>query len=388
MRHFFTGIDIGTYHVKVVIAQAPSQGDGLRIIGTGAASSRGMRHGYIVNTKDATASIREAIEKAAAMAQVQVKSARIAVGGVGLDELRASGEAQLTTSGGEVTERDVERAIAESERRVSAQLVNRKVVHAIALRYYVDNEPVLGRPLGLRGSKLSVDTLLITALEQHLQDLIEAVESAGIEVEDVMAAPLAASLVTLSKAQKMAGVILANIGAETVSMVVFENDSPISLKVLPTGSADITNDLALQLQISMNEAERMKRGAITKTDVAKKKIDDVIAGRLKDIFGLINAHLKDIHRQRLLPAGIVITGGGSGLTTARDVAKATLKLPSQIGAVEVSPQAKSADATWAVAFGLCKWGFATEHRESGRGVADMMPHVFQHILKALRALLP
>jgi cell division protein FtsA len=388
MKRIYTGIDIGTYHIKVVIAEPSAESGSLRIIGTGTSTSKGMRHGYIINAKDATKSIKEAVERAERAANFNIKSARIAIGGVGLDGINAEGEISLAQSGGEVTIADIERVIRNSEQKSASHLMNKKVVHAIPISYKIDDREVIGRPHGLQGSKLSAQTLLITSLEQHLQDIIEAVEAADIEVEDIMAAPLAASLVSLTKPQKMAGVILANIGAETVSIVVFENDTPISIKILPMGSSDITNDIALSLQVPLTEAEQMKRGAITKTDISRKKVENVVAGRMKDIFGIIDAHLKSIGRQRLLPAGIVITGGGSGLATARDIAKATMKIPSQLGTLPTATKTSSADATWAVAFGLCKWGYTTEQRESSRGMQDIFRRLVGQLAKALRSILP
>jgi cell division protein FtsA len=390
MARLYTGIDIGTFHVKVVIAAAPEKPhDPLRIIGTGTAASKGMRHGYIINTKDVARSIKEALDIASATAKVRVHSARVAIGGVGLDELRSSGEVTLTASAGEVTDRDVDRAIRESERRVSSQLTNRKIIHAVPLSFKVDGTPVLGRAVGMKGAKLSVETLLITALEQHYNDIIDAVEGAGVDVEDVMASPLAASLATLTKPQKMAGVVLANIGAETISLAIFENDTPISIKVLPIGGSEITSDLALAFKVPLTEAEQMKRGAVVGSTAPQKKIDDVVASRLKDMFGLIDAHLKSIGRQRLLPAGIVITGGGSGLATACDLAKATMRLPSQIGLVSPS-QARTlaADATWAVAFGLCKWGHTTEQRMGSESFRDILYSIRDSVGRFLKSLMP
>ncbi len=388
MSTIYTGIDVGTYHVKVVIARA-ERDQPLQIIGIGMAASRGMRHGYILNARDAAQSIKDAVDKASGMAKVQVKSAYVGIGGVGIGELRSGADISLTASGGEVTERDLEHAVRESERRASSQLVNLKVLHAIPLSFKVDGNPVLGRVVGLKGAKLSVSTLLVTTLEQHLHDLIETIESLDIAVDDVMASPLAASLVTLTKPQKMAGVVLANIGAETLSIAVFENDTPISVKVFPIGSSDITHQIALTLQIPIPEAEQMKRGAITNSDAPRKKVEDAISMRLKDMFGLIDAHLKSLNKQRLLPAGIIITGGGSGITTARDIARATLRIPSQTGTLPPTAlKTATADATWAVAYGLCKWGYTTEHRDHVGHFGSAIQAAVAQIVAFFRNLLP
>jgi cell division protein FtsA len=192
-------------------------------------------------------------------------------------------------------------------------------------------------------------------------DLIAAVNEAGIEVEDIMVAPIAAGFVTLSRAQKVAGCILANIGAETVSIAVFENNVPTSLEVFPIGSTDITNDIALGLKVPLEEAEQIKIGAITGASFPRKKLEEIVAARLYDIFELIETHLRKIGRNGLLPAGIVITGGGSSLNSIDILAKAALKLPSRIGSIgTLDGKSSFKDATWAVAYGLCIWGHYTE----------------------------
>ena len=388
MRKFYTGIDIGTYHVKVVIAAPAERPDlPMQILGTGTSSSRGMRHGYIIDRTEAAKSIREALMRASAAAKVQVKTARVAVGGVGLDEVRSSGDVTLTQSGGIVQDRDIERAMRESEKRASQKLTNRSVIHTIPLEYRVDGTKVLGRPQGLQGTKLSVDTLLITMLSQHYDDLLEAAETAGVEVEGVMAAPLAASLVSLSKAQKTAGVVLANIGSETLSIIVFDNDTPVSVKVFPVGSNDITNTIALSFQIPLPEAEQMKRGAVTGSDVPQKKMEALVSARLKEMFTLINAHLKTLGRQRLLPAGVVITGGGSGLTGASDIARIILKLPSQVSQIGQLSRGTGIDAAWAVAYGLCRWAYADD-TEGSHTLSEVFSSGWDSLKQGLRNLLP
>jgi cell division protein FtsA len=208
----------------------------------------------------------------------------------------------------------------------------------------------------MRGTKLEVDTLFITSYEQHINDLIAAIESVGVYVEDIMVSPLVASFVMLNKTQKRAGCILANIGSETTSIVVFEDATPISLKIFPVGSTDITNDIALKLKVSIEDAEKIKRGGMTSATYSKKRLDEIIQGRLTAIFTLIDTHLKSIKRDGLLPAGIILTGGGSNTAGITDVAKTVLSLPARTATLEIGKNTKVKDATWAVAYGLCMWG--------------------------------
>lgn len=362
-----TGIDVGTYQVKVVIARYPKRGSSRslpHILGTGYAESRGMRHGYILNEQDVAKSVRTAVAEAEKASGIPVKRAYLSVGGIGLDEIHSHGEVITSRADSEISSIDIEKAMADSEERILEKIPNRKILHAVPLTFSVDDEKILGRPEGVKGTKFQVESLFVTCFEQHVADLMSAVESLGIAVEDVMASPIAGSLVMLTKAQKRAGCVLANIGAETVSIVVFENGTPISLKVFPIGSTDITNDIALGLRVPLEDAEKLKRGHAAGVTYSKRKLDEIVSARLSDIFELIDAHLKKIKRDGLLPAGIIITGGGSGVATIQDLAKAALRLPSRVATLDPGTNGKIRDASWAVAYGLCMWG-ANEEEESG-----------------------
>ena len=305
------------------------------------------------------------------VAGVSVKKAYVSIGSIGLDEIVSTGEVITSRADSEITTIDVEKAQQDSEERITDHIPNRKIIHAIPLRFRVDGEEVLGKPQGMRGTKLEMDTLFITTYEQHLNDLIGAVERTGIYVEDVMASPLAASFVILNKAQRRAGCILANIGAETVSTVVFEDMTPISVKVFPIGSNDITNDIALGLKVPLEEAEKIKRGIITNTSVPKKKLEEIINARLGDIFELIDIHLKKIKKDGLLPAGIILTGGGSTTLGIQELAKNTLNLPARIATLEFGKNTKVRDASWAVAYGLCMIGASDGEESTAIGIAKV-----------------
>ncbi len=367
-RNIAVGIDIGTYQIKVVVAGREGSDNRVKILGTGYANSRGIRHGYVINRHDLIKTLQSAVKQAEQASGVAIRRAYLSVGGVGLEEFRSRADLIVSRVDSIVTELDVKNVIEESERKIANRLMNRKVIHAIPLAYRLDGERLLGRPLGMKGTKLEVDTLFVTALEQHLNDLIATVEEVGISVTDVMASPLAGSFVTLTKAQKIAGVILANIGAETVSVAVFENDVPISVRVFPTGSTDITHDIALGLKISLDDAEQAKCGALVDTVASKKRLDDIISARVADMFTLIEAHLKKLGKSGLLPAGIVLSGGGSGVTTIEDVARAVLKLPSSRASLIMPESTKVRDSTWAVAYGLCLWGLKNDTSSSNLSV--------------------
>lgn len=370
--HIITGIDVGTHHVKVVITRlSKNKRERSRIpeiIGTGYAESRGLKNGYILQSSDVARSIKSAISQAEKSAGTIVKKAHVAIGSIGLEEVYSRGEIIPARADSEITTSDLEKVMQDSEDRISDHIPNRRILHNIPLRYSIDGTEVLGHPQGMRGTKLEVDSLFITSFEQHINDLISTIESIGVYVEDVIASPLATSFVLLNKNQKRAGCVLVNIGSETTSLVVFEDSTPISLKIFPVGSNDITNDIALGLKVSIEEAEKIKRGGIITASVSKKRLDEIINGRLTTIFELINTHLKKIKRDGLLPAGAIMTGGGSNINNITEIAKQTLSLPARIATIEMNKHTKIKDSTWSVAYGLCMWGASDTEDDSTVGM--------------------
>lgn len=395
MQRVVTGIDVGTYHVKVVIAQAPEDPrQPPRILGSGYAESRGLKQGYVISIDEAARSVAAAVAQASRAARISVKRACVGLGGLGLDEAFARGEVVVERGDSEITDRDIPRAIEASRKALSPQAtLNRDVLHTIPLKYAVDGAPVLGAsPVGMKGMRVSVETLFVTCLKKHMSDLQEAVERAGVEVEDFAASPIAESLIAVSKTQKRVGCVLINLGAETTSALVFEDTRPVSLKVFPHGGSDLTNELALALKVTPEEAEALKHGAVLNSPVSKKKIDDFIARRLGEQFKALEAHLKRIGRSELLPAGALLTGGGSQLHQAPDVARAILKLPARVATLgEGSTVAAQLNgSTWAVAYGLTLWGFtAGDGLEPHEGsVMDDVKDTLKHSARWLKKFLP
>lgn len=374
-RNIATGIDIGTYQVKIVVAESDSSSPTRkpRVIGTGYAESRGLRHGYIVNSIEVARSVKKALDQAEKASGMKIKTAYLSVGGIGLQSSMSSASVPISRADGVITDADVSKCVALAEQALPAsEKTNRRIIHTIQISYSVDGEPVYGEPKGMKGKRLEIKALFVTCLERHLNDLVNVINDLGVEILDIVASPIAAALVTLTKAQKVAGVVLANIGSETVSVVVFENNIPISLAVFDTGSTAITHDIALGLRIPIEEAESVKKGISASDDYPKKKIDDIIAARIDDILQIIQAHLKKIDRNALLPAGIVITGGGSGVANLDDMAKAALKLPSRVALFGGKDGVK--DSAWSVSYGLCILGLTNEASETA-GIKVVRPTV-------------
>lgn len=392
MRNIAVGIDIGTYQIKVVVAEAVKENGKIstKILGTGYAESKGLRHGYIINGEDVTLGIETAVRQAEKASGVKIHKAYIAIGGIGLSGVNSTASVMTGRADLQVTELDIEKALEICEKNIPASLIqNQKIIHSIPVSYKIDGKAILSKsPIDMKGAKLEVKMLFVTCLEPHLNDILEAVDRAGIEVVDVLASPIAASFVTINKTQKIAGCVLANIGSETISIVVFENNIPISLEVFPIGSTDITNDIALGLKIPLEEAENIKLGGIGSASYSKKKLEEIVSARLSDMFELIENHLKKIGRNGLLPAGIFITGGGSGIGAIEDFAKIALKLPSRIASLNFDNQKTHIkDSSWAVAYGLCMLGLSKEEKTS-LGLKTKMSKSRDKVFGWIRQFLP
>jgi len=382
-RRIATGIDIGTYQVKMVVVEELSdkrRGRQLRILGTGLAESKGLRHGYIINKEEVSASIREAKRQVESVARIPLRAGFLAVGGISLDEAHATGFTIISRADQEITTLDLEKAGRSAREAAAPGFLNRHVLHSIPIEYRIDGAKVLGDPFGMKGVRLEVDYLFVTCLAQHEEALAGAVEDADIEVIDQMASPLAGSYVLLDGDQKMKGCVLANIGAETVSIVVYDENIPISVKVFPMGSSHITDDIALGFRISLEEAERVKLGRLSGAMYSRKKIDDLIASRLVTMFTLIDKHLKSLNRRGPLPAGIIISGGGAGVGSISDIARGSLKLPARLAELRIFADTKIRDATWAVAYGLALWGLTGDTNTQKKNLLASFRKFFQQFL--------
>ncbi|MEI6022667.1 MAG: cell division FtsA domain-containing protein [bacterium] len=322
------GIDIGTTLTRVVVC------DGTQVLGIGTADTRGMRQGYIVDKDIAIESTRKAFTNAQIQSNTKIKEVVLAIGGIGLSSEYALGNSVVSRADGIISSFDIEKAISEAETHLD--LKNKTILHAFPIKFKIDGNYLEGRPEGITGLKIEVKVFFVLCFTQHLQDMIDVVEATGVKVTNYIASPLAPSHSLLTDLQRNLGCALIDIGAETVSIALFENNLPAALHVFNIGALAITKDIALGLRISPEEAESMKLGVLSFQAIPKRKLDEIIDARITDIFEIIEKYLKKLGRSGLLPAGAVIIGGGSYMQTVDTIAKNMLKLPIRIGSIDLA----------------------------------------------------
>ncbi len=384
-QNIIIGLDVGTSAVKIMAAE--NRKGELHVLAAVQKPSAGLRRGYILDPEAAGAAVKTAIKEIERISSIKVKHGFVAAGGIKLETIRARGSMIVSRADNEVSEADIKRAVSQAEGNLS-RLSNRTVIHRLPLAYRIDGENVFGKPVGLMGEKLETEVLFLACQSQHLENLIKSADLADINIDDITAGPLAASYAFLSKRQKEVGVVLVDIGAETTSIAVFEEGNLLSLEVFSFGSSHITNDIALGLQIPLEEAEELKFNYVSNNQ--KKKLTDIIEARLKDIFELIENHLKKINRSGLLPAGAVLIGGGANLSDMEIFTKTSLKLPVKLGTpinlLKIHDK-QFYNPKWATALGLCVLGSdetLNPDKETGLNIKKGAPS----FLRWLKSFLP
>lgn len=351
IRNISVGIDIGSNTIRVVIAEFKKGAPNPIVLGVGESESIGIRHGYITDQESLLKNLKKAVTEAEKTSEIKIKKAFVNMSSVTTKGEIATGVSIVTKADNEVTYLDIEKAIDDAQNNLS--LNNKKVIQISPISYKLDGNEILGRIEGNIGNKIEVKAIFTTCKNQHFEDLINAIGDLGIEVVDIVPDVLASSNICLSKKQKIFGTILADIGSDTTQIAIFENEKLIALHTFGIGSGDITNDIALGLKISIEEAEKIKLGDLPET-VAKKKLEEIIDARLSDIFELIDNYLKKIKRNELLPGGIVFIGGGSNTNNLLEKAKNNLKLPASIGQTQIfgTMKTKLKNNSWFTVIGL------------------------------------
>ena len=380
--YIISGIDIGNSHVKVVIAKINSDSLTPEILGAGSVVSNGLRKGMVVDMEETIDNVHSAVQRAEAMAGLSIKRAYLAVNGLHIKTQISRGVIAVSRADNEISQNDIDRVLQAAS--VVSLPANREIIHVMPRNYVVDGVEYVKNPIGMKGVRLEADVMIIDGLSPYLRNVAKCVNENGIEVAGLVYAPLASSLAVLDKNQKEYGVINLDFGGGTSSLTVFEEADMLYSAVLPIGSRHITNDLAVMLRTSIDVAERIKleHGATSnaedlrrKNDVdlskligeenfilPKKQLAKAVDARVLELFDIVGNELKKIPRSGLLPAGIVLSGGGANLPGVALLAKDKFRLPVRIArAINIDGIADVVDdPSYSVAIGLVMWGVGNE----------------------------
>ncbi|MDP2735305.1 MAG: cell division protein FtsA, partial [bacterium] len=251
--NIITGIDVGTSKVSTVIASVSPE-EKISVIGVSTVPSRGIKKGVVVDIDEAVESIAASLEAAERMAGYSVQSAFVAVDGKHISSLNSHGVVAVSGEGSEITENDVER-VTEAARAVSLPS-SREIIHVLPRGFTVDSQDGVKDPVGMSGVRMEVETNIISGSTTVMRNLVKCVQQVGVNVNDLVFGGLASSEAVLSETERGLGCALVDIGGETTQVLIFTNGSPVYASVIPYGGQSITNDLAVGLRISLEDAER------------------------------------------------------------------------------------------------------------------------------------
>ncbi len=399
-----TGLDVGTTAIRIVVAQVND--DNLNIMAAVDSPAEGVSKGVITSIEDAVSSISQTLEKAERLSGFPIESVFVSVSGSHIISQDSRGVVAVAKADGEIREDDMERVIEAAQAVASPP--NYEIIHVIPRSFVVDNQPGIKDPIGMTGVRLEVDAQIIQGLSTQINNLTKCIYRTGVDIEDLVLGILAASEAVLDKRQKELGSVLVNIGGSTTSLAVFEEGDILHAAVIPVGSSHITNDIAIGLRISVDVAEQLKINygscdlstvnkkqeidlsefsEIESGKISRKQIVDIINARVEEIFSLVDEELKKIERSGLLPAGVVLTGGGAKLPGIVEAAKKHLRLPATLSENKVIPSAidKVNDMSFSTALGLVQWGLSVKSQEKGRGIrlGKVSPKKIWHSLKSV-----
>lgn len=388
------GLDIGSTEVRLVVGQRVPMdtGEKLQIIGAVSMPSSGISKGVINSIEDATSSISACLEKAERLIGVVVGDVWIGINGPNLKCERSRGVVAVSRSDSEINQEDVNRAIEAAQALSVPQ--NYDILHVIPVEFKVDNQEFVKNPVGMTGVRLEVETLVIQNLTSQIKNLTKSIDHAGLNIDDLVFSALATSAVALEPKQKELGVALVNIGSATTSIAVFEEGELLHTAVVPIGSSHITADIAIGLRCPITLAEKVKvKYGSAKADLFNKKdevdisdlvneenlsdettiisrkyVSEIIEARVEEILAKVDAEFKKIDRSGMLPAGVVLVGGGAKITDLVEVAKRQLRLPVALGhnrqvATVID---KVNELEYLTALGLVVWGDQSTEISQGR----------------------
>ena len=342
-----TVLDIGSAKVAALICETTETG--LRYRGHGITESRGSRKGVITELDKAVQSIQKAVEEAEKVAECSVGNALIAVGGAHIKGVTSRGGVQLGSRAREVTRDDIRDAV---EKARSVHLpADREVLHLLPQEFILDDQSGVRDPAGMMGARLEVNLHIITGSASATQNVVTAANRAGIHVDNVVYEGMMSADSTLRSDEKEIGVCLADIGAGSTNLIVYNEGMVAHSGAVPVGGDHFTNDISVGLRTPLAAAEQIKKSfgyAIRSKVPDNNEIEapavgdrpsrllpqsflaEIIEPRATELCELLRDHLRHAGVQELCPAGMVMTGGGACLAGLAELCERVIKRPVRV----------------------------------------------------------
>lgn len=376
-NRIITAIDIGSTKIATVIATI-SEAEPPTIIGVATFPSQGMKKGVVVNIDEAITAIAGSLEAAERMAGLTSSSVFISINGKHITSTNNKGVVAVAED--EIKGEDILRAI-ESARTISIP-PSREIIHVIPKEFIVDAQGDIKDPIGMTGTRLEVNTHIISATTSALHNLMKCVQSIGLKIDDVVFSGWASTASVLTSTEKELGVMLLDIGGGTTTINTFEEDAITYSSSVPLGGANVTSDLAIGLRVTLEDAEKIKINAdelmksptkhavseVTKRrerllnqymeeddndekdlkkakeiidvsgleisgvkTISRKMFEEIVEARLSEIFDMVIRQVEESGNVAKLPAGVVITGGTALLPGITRIATKVFGIPARVG---------------------------------------------------------
>ena len=353
MQHskIISGIDIGTSKITTIIGQYSDTEDKFNVIAVSSIPSLGFRKGQIINIEQASSTIVQSIESAERMAGFQINSASVCLSAPHIESINSHGVVAISNPNGEINQEDIDRVIEAA--KAIAVPTGKEIIHIIPIKYTVDGQEGVIDPVGMNGVRLEVEAHIIIASTPSLKNLKKCLEDIGIKIDQLVYSGLATAKSTLTETEKELGVALVDIGGSITTLTIFNEGSPVYSSVIPVGAGNVTNDLAIGLRFSLDDAEKIKL-RLNKIAESKKyedeielssfgiqsddkrrvsiqtSINGIIKPRLEEIFHLIYSKIDESGFAASIPAGIVLTGGGAQTVNIKETCEKIIPLPLRI----------------------------------------------------------
>jgi cell division protein FtsA len=397
-RHL-VALDIGSTKTCALIGELDDDG-GVKFAALGAAESKGWRKGQIVNLDLAVTSIRRAVEEAETIVGVPVETALIGIAGGHVRGVNSRGGINVGARPRDVQRDDVRRAI-EAARGVSLP-EDREILHVLPQEFFLDAQDNIRDAIGMVGQRLEANVHIVTAAGTATQNIVTAVNRAGVRVDDTVLEPLASADACLTQDERELGCCLLDIGGGTTELICYTAGVVRHTSGVPVGGDHFTNDLAVGLRTPVPEAEKIKReharaaAEMLTQDIAieiasvgdrpprtiyARMLSDIVGPRAQELLMLVRDELRRAGLESQIPAGLVLTGGGARMRGLPELAERIFNLPVRVaiprGLTEMSDEVSRPE--YATAVGLVLYGART------RRLAGARPTGFMGKLKSMFA---